>query len=134
MNASTLGHAAALHLIDDLRNLDPRLRVLIDARIACDVCSNHRHEWHGEPHGDTCQAWPFADIDACADAIVAADEARHALAAATDLIERVCAAAERFADRADLWPYAPADTAAAFEADILQPLRDATIEADDSAP
>ena len=65
----TLSHSDALHLIDDLRRLDPALRTLIEARMACEICMNPKHEYHGQAHGDqhqpSCQYWPFESADKC---------------------------------------------------------------------
>jgi hypothetical protein len=117
---SALGPLDARHLIRDLRALDPALRALIDARIACEVCANPRHELHGAPHGDACQRWPYADADKYADACTDAEAARSALAAAEDLLSALATAAGTFAERESL---SDAD-ADAFEATIVEPLRE----------
>jgi hypothetical protein len=115
-------YSDAAHLIDDLRRLDPALRTLIDARLACEICSNRRHEHHGKPHGDKCQAWPFARADLYADAVEYGEQAKRALATAENLIEKLRAAAE------DIDDVRVPFTHAVFEDTILEPLRAAMEE------
>ena len=123
---SDLDLADARHLIEDLRRLDPALRTLIDARIACEICRNPRHEWHGEAHGDVCQNWPFASADAYENAALHAEELERLLRDRDGLVEKLAAAAQTFFDRPNL----PDSEADVFEDEILEPLRAATAEPD----